>query len=137
MKTIIRTLILFLAIGLVFTSCKKNEEENPQDEMNINLKDDPGYTYTSETLPAGTAVLIGVEAETEKAQDPIIKFNITEAINGGEGSTVYSEDLDSTDFEYDYHYTLDSISGTVHKFTFTITNRDGINKQTSIELMVE
>jgi len=136
MKTLFRTLLVITMVSVLFTSCKKDEEDEGN-ELKINFKADTGYNYTDATLPGGTAIKVGIEAETEKPQDPIIKFNISESVNGGAASTVYFEDLEDSDFEYDYSFELDSVSGNVHKYTFTITNRDGLNAQKNITFTVE
>jgi hypothetical protein len=136
MKTLFKSLIAISLVLFLFSSCKKDEEDEGN-ELKINFKVDAGYNYTDATLPGGTAIKIGIEAETEKPQDPIIKFNISESVNGGISSTVYSENLEDSDYEYDYSFELDSISGNVHKYTFTITNRDGLNAQKSITFTVE
>jgi len=135
MKTIIRTLLVIGIIAVFTTSCKKEEDEG--NEMKIDFKTGTGFTSTDATLAGGTMVLIGVEAETEKAQDPIIKFNISESVNGAASTTIYSEDLESVTYEYDFAFKLDSVSGNVHKYTFTVTNRDGINAQKNLTLTVE
>lgn len=135
MKNIFKTFIVLSLFAVVFSSCEKENEEN---ELHIDLKQDAGYTFSSQGLAAGSSVLLGVEAETEKANDPIIRFNISEAINSGSATTIYTEDLENTDYEMDFTYTMnDTIVGNVHTLTFTITNRDGLNKQKAIDFTVE
>lgn len=137
MKTILRNtamLTLALSIGF-FTSCKKEDED---EELKLEFKTGSGYTSSNATIASGTAVKIGVKGETEKAKDPIIKFNISESVNGGSNTTVYSKDLEDTEYEYDYNFTLsDTVSGNTHTYTFTITNRDGKNEQKSLTLTVQ
>jgi len=135
MKTLFRTFLVITIFSFVFASCNKEEDEG--NELKINFKAETGYNYTDATLPGGTAVKVGVEAETEKPQDPIIKFNISESVNGGDASTVYSEDIEAATYAYDYNFELDTVTGNVHKYTFTITNRDGLNAQKSITFTVE
>lgn len=118
-----------------FSSCKKEDDEN---ELKINFKTSGGYTFSDATIATGESFKIGVDCSTEKAKDPIIKFNISESVNNGTATTVYSEDLESQNYSRDYEAVMqDSVSGNTHKFTFTITNRDGINKQKNITLTVE
>ncbi|HPE56578.1 MAG TPA: hypothetical protein P5514_09300 [Bacteroidales bacterium] len=136
MKTLFKLFLVIGIISLVVTSCKKDEEDEGE-ELKISFKTSAGYTYADATLPGGTAIKVGIEAETEKAQDPIIKFNISESVNGATPTTVYSEDLENTTYEYDYNFTLNTVSGNEHKYTFTITNRDGLNEQKSITFTVE
>lgn len=127
----------FLAIALIATTIISCEKEDEGKELKIELKSGEGYTSASGMVDGGAAIKIGIEAETEKKKDPIIKFNISESINGGTASTVYTTDLETTDYEYDYNLTMDTVSGNVHKYTFTITNRDGFNAQESIVLTVK
>ncbi len=135
MKTTFKILLLFALFLTVLVSCEK--EEDGEGELKIDFKTEEGYVSTDSTVPSGTALKIGIEAETEVSKDPIVKFNISESVNGGTATSVYSEDLEDTMFDYDYNFTLsDTESGNTHKFTFTITNRDGINAQESITITV-
>jgi hypothetical protein len=134
MKNIIRTFAIIGLITLSIVSCKKEEEG---DELKLDLKTGSGYTYADGTIPGGTAVKIGIEAETDKKKDPIVKFNITAFVSGGASNSVYSEDLATTNYEYDYNFIMDTVSGSIHNYTFTITNKDGINKQKTIKLTVQ
>ncbi len=134
MKTVIKSILVMSMMTLVFTSCEKEDGEG---ELHIAFKSGATYTSEDKALPAGTVVTIGVEAETEKAKDPIIRFNISESVDGAAASTVYTENLETTDYQHDYTFTLDSISGTQHKFTFTVTNRDGFNAQKSLTVSVQ
>lgn len=133
-NSIFKTMFLVSLISVALVSCDKEDEE---DELHVSFKTTAGYTFADATLAADSAIVIGIEAETEKAKDPIIRFNISESVDGGAATTVYTEDLEATDYEYDYAFNMSSVSGSVHVYTFTITNRDGINKQASLTLTVE
>jgi len=135
MKNTIKALLFLSIFSILFISCEKENEEG---ELNISFKTAAGYVYSDATLASETAVKIGIEAETSKATDPIIKFNISESVNGGTPTTVYSQDLESANFTYDYAFTLsDATTGNTHKYTFTITNRDGINKQAALTITIQ
>lgn len=128
---------LLLSAAFVFglTSCEK---EGESDEMDINFKTGTGFTYQDASFAGLSSIKIGIEAETEKAKDPIIKFNISESVNGSSNVTVYSQDVDDKEFEYDYSFILaDTIHGNVHEYTFTVTNKDGMNEQKSLSITVE
>lgn len=138
MKTLnIKNSLLVLSIfTLIFSSCKK--EENEEEELDMKFKTEAGYTFSDATLPSGTDVKIGIEAETENEKDPLIKFNISESINGGTANTVYSEDLDNKEYEYDYSFTMnDTVSSNTHEYIFTVTNRDGLNAQKRLTITVQ
>lgn len=133
-NSIFKTMFLVSLISVALVSCDKEDEE---DELHISFKSTAGYTFQDGTIAGGETVTIGIEAETEKEQDPLIHFNITESVNGGTGTSVYNEDFEATDYEHDYVFEMDSVFGNSHVYTFTITNRDGINKQSSLTLTVE
>jgi hypothetical protein len=133
-NSIFKTMFAVALMSATLVSCDKEDEG---DEVHISFKSTSGYTFQDGTVAPGASVTVGVEAETEKAQDPLIHFNITESVNGGTGSSVYNEDFEATDYEYDYTFVMDSVSGNAHAYTFTVTNRDGINKQVSLTLTVE
>ncbi len=135
MKKIFNILALMSLLSVVFIACEKEEDEG--NEMHIDFKNSTAYIYSDTTIAGGTAITIGVEAETEKVQDPIIKFNISESVNGAASSTVYSEDLGVTQYEYDFNKTLGTNVGDTYKYTFTITNKDGLNEQESLTVTVK
>ena len=135
MKTTIKSIAIVGMMALTIASCKKDDGDA---EMSINFKTGTGYTSADAGIDGGTAVKIGIEAETDKKKDPLIKFNISESVNGGTNASVYSEDLnDLTTYDYDYNFTLDTTTGDAHKYTFTVTNRDGITKQTALTITIQ
>ena len=134
MKNIFKTFFIVGTLLLTIASCKEDEEN----ELFINFKTTTDYTYANQTLASGDSVLIGIDAGTEKTNDPVISFSVSEAVNGGASTTVYTETLEETDFQRDFTYTMtDATAGNVHKLTFVIVNRDGIDKQNSLEFTVE
>ncbi|MCB9236079.1 MAG: hypothetical protein H6581_30810 [Bacteroidia bacterium] len=131
-------LIVFALIALLaFNSC---EEDDDMLNPTIQFKTGTGYTANDATLAGGTAVKIGIDAEKEEEKDPLIAFNISRSVNGGADSTVYNQSLTGTDqdmFEYDYNLTLGTTSGQTEKYTFTVTNKDGLQGQVGLTLTVQ
>ena len=134
MRTTLKSVLYFCLLSFIFIRCEK---EDPGKEMKIIFKTENGYTSSDTSLDGGSTFKIGVEAETEKSKDPLIKFNITESLNGGAVKSVYSENINTTKYGHDETFILDTIKGNVHKYTFTITNRDGFNKQASLSVSVK
>lgn len=135
MKTIIKTTFIVVLIISAFSSCKKANEE---DELHIDFKTGMGYTSADATIADGTSVKIGIEAGTEKKKDPIIKFTISESVNGKADDILYTEDMEETEYEHDYNFTFsDTVSGSIHTYTFTITNRDGISEHETLTLTAQ
>jgi NitT/TauT family transport system ATP-binding protein len=51
-------------------------------------------------------------------------------VNGGTAASIYQEDtINAAVYIDSYSFTLGTTSGETHKYTFTITNKDGINKR--------
>lgn len=123
-----KSLIYSLSI-LVFSFLLVSCEDEDGSEMDLRFKTGAAYLSVDTLLPAGSNFTVGVIAETEKKRDPLIKFNISESVNNGSSSTLFSKDLDTDKYEHDQNISLDTIAGNSHTFIFTVTNRDGFNAQ--------
>ena len=56
------------------------------------------------------------------------------------GVTVFDKDLTGTEgdsYTYDYTTAIDSVSGNLDKYTFTVTNRDGLVNQVFLTVRVK
>lgn len=133
MKSIFNLLLITALLSTTLISCEEDEAK----EMDIHFKTENGYIHTDQTLDGGTEVLIGIEASTKKSKDPLVRFNISEAVDGGDPVSVYTESISTTSYDYDYAFTLGNEAGSVHEYTFTVTNRDGFNRQTSLTITVQ
>lgn len=129
-------MIALMSASLVFTSCKKEKEEE-EEAPEIMFKSGGAYTSSDAAVSVGDEVTIGIEAEVHEEKDPLKKFNISKSVDGGSSTSVYSEDLSDESFEYDYKFTVEaSQSGHSEKYTFTVTNRDGLTGQKSLTLTI-
>ncbi|MBI1183536.1 hypothetical protein GC194_04660 [bacterium] len=130
------SIITLFTIAAFAFSCEKDEGKNPE----INFKTGTNYTIADGTAKAGSTILIGINAKPSEEKDPLISFNITKSVNGGDNVTVYNYTLQSNEqdnYSYDYSYTIGESAGDVVKFIFTVTNRDGLQGQKSIALNIE
>ncbi|MEZ4722981.1 MAG: hypothetical protein R2813_13990 [Flavobacteriales bacterium] len=129
-------MIALMGAALTFNACdreKDEEEEAPE----LMFKSGGSYTAADATVSVGDVVTIGIEAEVHEEKDPLKKFNISKSVNGGALEDVYNEDLSSESFDYDFTVTIDSTQkGNTEKYTFTVTNRDGLTGQKSLTLTV-
>jgi len=138
MKNVKQLLVLVL-VNLLFislTSCEKDEGLLPD----ISLKTGGNYTSTDVTLPAGSAITIGINAAKTEDKDVLKKFNISQSVNGGATTSVYNQDLSGSEgdtFSYDYTTTLENTPGQVNRYIFTITNRDGLTNQVSVQVTIQ
>ena len=115
----------------MFSACEKDDVGDPK----ISFKSGASYTSSDVTLPAGTNINIGITANRGDKKVALKKFNINKYVAGGSNASIYEENLsggDEDNFEYDFATTVDSIQGQASKYTFTITNRDGIRANVSL-----
>ena len=134
MKLVIKK---FLAIALIAASSVACDKEDEGEELDIQFKSGAEYVSSNSVVAPGSSIKVGIEASTKKEKDPIIMFNISQAVNGGSNSTVYSERLETTEYNHDETFVMDTVSGTSYTYTFTITNRDGRNAQETLTVQVQ
>ncbi len=130
MKRIFKSLLL-LTIVLSFASCDKDAGTLP----NLAFKTGGTYVSTDVTQAGGSSLTIGITASKSESADVLKKFNISKSINGGAASSVFDKDLSGTEgdaYNYDFATTVDTTSGQKSKYTFTVTNRDGITNQLNL-----
>jgi len=134
----LNTLIIAVAaITFALASCNKDEMEPPI----ISFKTGAGYTSDDITIAAGSSVLIGIEASKAEAEgeeeDVLSHFNISLSVNGGASTSVYDADMTAAqeeEYSYDYNAAASTTVGEVDTYTFTITNRDGLTGQVSLNV---
>jgi hypothetical protein len=132
-------LMLLSAVNVLFTSCKKEEEDEGL-LPNIVFIEGGSYISTDQTIPGDSTILIGIHAVKAEPQDVLKKFNISKSINGATAISVYDATLsgaDGDDYTYVYTPTLDTIPGQTEKFTFTVTNRDGLVNSKSVTITIQ
>jgi len=135
MKTQLKTfspLILLMAIS--FLSCKKDKMIPPT----IDFKTGTGYISTDSHVALNTDFMIGVDAKRTEAEDDLKTFVVTRSYDGGTDSTLESLTLsqaEAGEFQKDYGFTTRNTAGT-EKYSFTVTNRDGLITTESITITV-
>ncbi len=129
-----------LAIGLALlasiSSCEKDEGKLP----NISFKSGGTYIYRDTTLAAGSSFTIGMAASKAEDKDVLKQFTISRSYNGASGVSVYSKSLSGSEqdyYSYDYTTNTDSVAGQKSKYTFTVTNRDGLTNSVSVTVIAQ
>lgn len=129
--------IAAITMGLLaFTSCENDEGKLP----NISLKTGGTYTSADATLAGSTPLLIGIKASKSETEDVLKQFNISKSINGGANTSIFSKSLSGSDcdnYAYDMSTTVDTAHGQVSKYTFTVTNRDGLTNQVAVTVTTQ
>jgi len=135
----LKQLLVLVLVNLLFlslTACEKDEGLLPD----ISLKTGGNYISTDVTRPAGSTITIGINAAKTEDKDVLKKFNISKSINGGTATSVLNQDLTSSEedsFSYDYITTLENTPGQVNRYIFTITNRDGLTNQVTVQVSIQ
>lgn len=138
MKKLIKFLVMMTGI-VILIACKKEEEDEGM-LPNIGLKSGGSYINSDVSRPGGSTLLFGINASKAEDVDVLKKFNISKSVNGNTAISVYDKDLSGADgdiFMYDFTTILDTVVGTVCKYTFTVTNRDGLTNQKSVSVTVQ
>ena len=137
MKTsvITNSLISFTTIvALFFSSCEKDKMIPPT----LDFKTGVGYVSADTHLAVSTAFKIGVDAKRTEANDDLKTFIVTKSNDGGAETTIDNVTIPSDEageFTKDYDFTTRNQAG-IEKYTFTVTNRDGLITTKSITITV-
>ena len=136
MKQRINFMIAVIVSAFIFllSSCKKDEGKLPD----ISFKTDAGYTSANATVARNTAFKVGINAAKTESNDILKTFNISVSFDGGASSTVYSESLTAAqgdNYTYEFRGTTRNHAG-MEKYTFTITNRDGLINTVTLTITV-
>jgi hypothetical protein len=135
MKTFVKSFLL-LSIIAILASCEKDEGKLP----NISFKTGGAYLSADATLAGTSVLLIGINASKSEEEDVLKKFNISKSVNGATATTVFDKDLtgaEGDNYSYDYSEILGTTSGETDKYTFTVTNRDGLTNQVSLTVTIQ
>lgn len=135
MKKIIIAAVFAAAI-ITFASCEKDQGKTP----NISFKTGTGYVSASDSLTADTTITIGINASKAEDKDVLKKFNISRSVNNSPDTTIFQKDLSGSEgdnYSYDLVRKLGSKKGQKEKYTFTVTNRDGLVGQVSLTLSIK
>ncbi|MBI1221178.1 MAG: hypothetical protein GC180_01135 [Bacteroidetes bacterium] len=135
MKIIKLALVVF-TMAFVATSCKKDEGKLPSIQFNTSAD----FVSSDITLPEGDTAVIQIIADKTEDKDVLKKFDISLSENGGVNQSIYNVDLNSDQedhFEYTYRAVAGAGSGHTRKYTFTISNRDGLVNQQSITITTQ
>lgn len=125
---------MFFSIIALFASCEKDAGKLP----NISFKTGPVYVSADVALAPLSVLVIGINASKAEDKDVLKKFTISRSVNGVV-STIYTQDLSGADgdsYSHDYTEIFSGLPGDLVKYTFTVTNRDGLTNQVSLTVTV-
>ena len=127
--------ITIISISLLFfSSCEKDKMVPPT----IDFTTGAGYTAADAHIALNTAFKIGVDAKRTEDKDDLKTFTVTRSYDGAAATNVDNVTLttaQAAEFTKDYNFTTRNMAGT-EKYTFTVTNRDGLITTKSITITV-
>jgi hypothetical protein len=133
-KAKILSYIIVSLVVISFSSCEKDKMVPPT----IDFLTGTGYTSADAHIALNTNFKIGVDAKRTESKDDLKTFVVTRLYDGGAETTIDNVTLTSAqagEFTKDYNLTTRGIAG-VEKYTFTVTNRDGLITTKSIIITV-
>lgn len=127
---------IILSSLFIFSSCEKDEGKLP----NISFTAGNGNLTADANVSKGASYKIAITASKAEDKDVLKKFNVSKSINGATASTVIDKSLSGAE-EDNYYYELSAIADTIvgqkTKYTFTVTNRDGLTNQVALTITVQ
>lgn len=122
------------AVGLIgnLSSCKDKDKGTPP---NISFITGTGYTSADASLQKGTTVKIGINASAAEEGDVLKTLNVSKSRNGAADvtdTTITISSAQQNSYTNDFSYTVDTTVGTTVKYTYTVTNRDGITNNVKL-----
>ena len=127
-------LYLVLAFGIISFSCEKDEMIPPT----IDFTTGSGYTSADSHIALDTDFKIGVTAKRTEDKDDLKTFVVTVSYDGGAETTIDNVTIPAAqagEFTKDYDLTTRNIAGS-EKYSFTVTNRDGLITTKTITIAV-
>ena len=138
MKQLIKKLttgITLVTIILSLNSCEKDKGILPY----ISFKTTAGYTSADVTIARNTAFLVGIDAAKSEGNDILKTFDASVTFDAATTSTsFYSETLTAAqgdNYSKDLPRTTRNQAGK-EKYTFTVTNKDGLVNSISLTVTV-
>ncbi|NOX47699.1 MAG: hypothetical protein GXO89_12060, partial [Chlorobi bacterium] len=136
MKKLTYLLGLFLVAGMLFSSCKKDETEEPKDlTPTISFKGEAGYTSADVTINEGESILVGVIAlENSTSGKNLTNFKMVLTTNNTPQVLVDSS-FNESSFTADYSISFDNAGET--RLSAKITDKDGQSKEIAFNITIK
>lgn len=129
-------LVYFLLSMIILSSCKKEDTPLPV----ITFKNGVTYTGSDITLPSGSDFAIGINASKSSQNTPLKQFTLTKSLNGAEATIEYTKTLtgsETENYDYDYYASVSGSAGYRNKFSFYITDQNGITNMIYLVITIQ
>ena len=104
------------------TGCTKDQEDTGYRAANITFRQDSGYTYLNDTLPAGDTIRIGITVE--EGSERLYTFLIDRKYNSDAVQHIDTMPIPSVPFYHDTLFVLRDQPGT-EQWTFKAVEGNG------------
>lgn len=133
--SILAVFIALFALATTISSCEKDKGKLP----NIAFKTGESYTSADKSIASTDSVLIGITASKSEGEDVLKTLNISASVNGAASTTVANGQISipsaqEDSYSGDFTFKPAATSGNTIKYTFTVTNRDGLTNAVSLTL---
>jgi len=121
--------VMFAAL-VNLSSCEKDEGKLP----NIAFKTGSSYTSADATVTSGDPFLVGINASKSEDEDVLKTFNVSRSDDGAAAVDVETTTLTGSQgdsYSRDLTYVAPA-AGHTAKYSFTVTNRDGLVNTVSL-----
>ena len=128
------TLFLIFALGTISFSCDKDAMIPPTIEFTTGT----GYTSSDAHIASNTDFKVGVIAKRTEDKDDLKTFVVTVSYDGGAETTIDNVTIPPAqggEFTKDYDLATRNTAG-IEKYSFTVTNRDGLITTRTIVITV-
>ena len=131
-KTIYLFGLLLLAGAMVFTACKKDDDPDPVDLTPVlTFIGGAGYTSADASLTPGSTFKVGINAsENATSKKNIETFKVVRIFNNTPTTVFEDDNIGEPTFTWEQDLLANTQVGE-EKWTFTVTDKDGLIKELS------
>ncbi len=135
--SILAVFVALFALATTISSCEKDEGKAP----NISFKTTGSYTSADKNVHSGDTIVVGITASKAEDKDVLKSFSIQHTVNAGATSVTDNTinplaTSDENSFDKDFTLYPSGALNDKLKYTFSVTNRDGITGTVSFTLTV-
>jgi hypothetical protein len=133
-KTIYFFGLLLMAGAMVFSSCKKDEEEEPVVDLTpvLTFIGGAGYTSDDASLAPGSTFKVGINAsENATSKKNLASFKVVRIFNNVPTTVFEKINISATTYTWEDDLVANVAAGE-ERWTFTITDKDGLIKELSL-----
>ena len=135
MKKLSYLLGLFLVAGILFSSCSKDDDDEPQDlTPSISFKGDAGYTSTDVTINAGGTILVGVVALPNSTSGKNLTGFSLVLTTANVPQTLIDSSFNEGSFDANYNISFPDAGET--RLSAKITDKDGQSKEIAFNITI-